>query len=66
MVPVPVTEGSRFDYRTQHAVNAVATDDHARDDTVAQLLVPGYAMGPHVLRPPQVSVYRAGLEADRG
>jgi hypothetical protein len=66
VAPVPVIEGSRFDYRTQHAVAAVATDDPARDDTVAQLLVPGYAMGPHVLRPPQVSVFRAGLDVNRG
>jgi hypothetical protein len=66
VTPLSPAPGTRFDHRTQFAAGAVATDDPALDDTVAEVLVQGSAIGTHVVRQSQVSVYRTRLSSEAG
>ncbi len=50
--------GEAFSGTRMEAVEVVATDDPARDRTVAGLLAPGLTVGGRSVRPARVAVYR--------
>ncbi|MFC4062069.1 nucleotide exchange factor GrpE [Planomonospora corallina] len=55
-----VADGEHFDPRRHEAFGAEPTDRPELHDTVAETVKRGYADGDHVIRVPQVAVYRHG------
>lgn len=53
-------DGERFDPALHEAAATVATDDPALHGMIAETETPGYSDGGYVVRPPIVTVYRAG------
>ncbi|TWH01892.1 molecular chaperone GrpE [Nocardioides sp. J9] len=62
---VAPSPGAVFDATTMEAVEVVATDDAARDRTVAELVEPGLVVTElgRAVRPARVAVHRAGRPA---
>ncbi|GAA3151758.1 hypothetical protein GCM10010466_48500 [Planomonospora alba] len=58
-----VADGERFDPRRHEAFGTEPTDRPELHDTVAETVKRGYADGDHVIRVPQVAVYRHGPAA---
>ena len=50
-------EGSAFDHNLHQSIETVATDDEARDNTVAKVTQKGYRNDSEVIRPARVNVY---------
>jgi hypothetical protein len=61
--PISV-DRERFDPRRHRAVARVPTTDTAKHNTVAETQRVGYRDGDEILRPPEVSVYRADAHRD--
>ena len=54
---IEVGEGALFDPHQHEPVQTVATDEKARDNTVARVLQSGFLIHDSVLRPARVAVY---------
>ena len=50
--------GERFDPNLHEALFVAETEDPEQDETISEVVLAGYQLGEHLLRPAQVGVYR--------
>lgn len=51
--------GDMFDPNIHHSIQAVKTEDSAKEGTIAQVLQKGYKVGEKIIRPAMVSVFES-------